>query len=88
MLYRFGPLNQEGGERRLNVAVTRAKSRITAVSSFTSADMDPGRCQARGVDLLRRSLRYAESRGDQLDRQALEACRIGIDRMLSMWRPC
>ena len=24
MLYRFGPINQDGGERRLNVAVTRA----------------------------------------------------------------
>ena len=30
MLYRFGPLNNEGGERRLNVAVTRAKHRMTA----------------------------------------------------------
>ena len=30
MLYRFGPLNAEGGERRLNVAVTRARRRMTA----------------------------------------------------------
>ncbi len=29
----FGPLNQKGGERRLNVAVTRAKEGITLVSS-------------------------------------------------------
>ena len=29
MLYRFGPLNNAGGERRLNVAVTRARSRIS-----------------------------------------------------------
>ena len=43
MLYRFGPLNQEGGERRLNVAVTRARSRIGVISSFSSADMDPAR---------------------------------------------
>ena len=33
--YRFGPLLMEGGERRLNVAVTRAKNRVTVVSSFT-----------------------------------------------------
>ena len=41
MLYRFGPVNNEGGERRLNVAITRARSRMTVVSSFSAADMDP-----------------------------------------------
>src|SRR6202011_1692093 len=44
--YRFGPLLTEGGERRLNVAVTRAKNRLTLVSSFSSRDMDPGRSAA------------------------------------------
>lgn len=72
MLYRFGPLNQEGGERRLNVAITRAKARMTIVSSFTAADMDPDCCHARGVDLLRLYLQYAGSRGATLDRQARE----------------
>jgi hypothetical protein len=33
--YRFGPLLTEGGERRLNVAVTRAKKRVTLVSSLS-----------------------------------------------------
>src|SRR5205823_7010363 len=51
--YRFGPLLTEGGERRLNVAVTRAKHRVTLVSSFSSKDMDPERSQAEGVKLLR-----------------------------------
>src|SRR5581483_5594028 len=32
--HNFGPINYEGGERRLNVAVTRAKKRMTVVSSF------------------------------------------------------
>jgi superfamily I DNA and/or RNA helicase len=41
LVYRFGPLLTEGGERRLNVAVTRAKSRLTLVSSFSSRDMNP-----------------------------------------------
>ena len=31
----FGPMNRTGGERRLNVAVTRARSRLTLVSSFS-----------------------------------------------------
>jgi superfamily I DNA and/or RNA helicase len=34
-LYRFGPLLQKGGERRLNVAITRARRRLTLVSSRT-----------------------------------------------------
>lgn len=72
MVYRFGPLNNEGGERRLNVAVTRAKSRMTVVSSFASTDLDPERTTAHGADLLRLYLQYAEGRGRRLDRQALE----------------
>ena len=66
MLYRFGPLNQEGGERRLNVAVTRARSRIGVISSFSSADMDPARLKADGAKMLRDYLRYAESGGTDL----------------------
>ena len=59
--YRFGPILQEGGERRLNVAVTRARSRLTLVSSFSHHDMDPGRSSAKGVALLRQYLEYAAS---------------------------
>ncbi len=66
MLYRFGPINNEGGERRLNVAVTRARSRMTVVSSFSADDMDPDRLRAEGAQMLRRYLRYAESRGSDL----------------------
>ena len=46
--YRFGPILQEGGERRLNVAITRARSRITLVSSFSHRDMDPGPLRRQG----------------------------------------
>jgi len=66
LLYRFGPVNLEGGERRLNVAVTRAKRRMTVVSSFSAADMDPNRVSSRGAKLLRDYLVYAESRGSDL----------------------
>ncbi len=64
--YRFGPILQEGGERRLNVAVTRARSRLTIVSSFSHRDMDPGRSSAKGAELLRQYLEYAASGGDYL----------------------
>ncbi|MGH9293205.1 MAG: AAA domain-containing protein, partial [Acidimicrobiales bacterium] len=66
MLYSFGPLNNAGGERRLNVAVTRARSRIAVISSFSSADMDPARLKAGSAQMLRDYLRYAESGGTDL----------------------
>ena len=69
LLYRFGPLLTEGGERRLNVAVTRAKNRLTLVSSFSSRDMDPERSSAEGVKLLRQYLQYVESGGTNLGDQ-------------------
>jgi len=70
--YRFGPLLTEGGERRLNVAVTRAKDRLTLVSSFSSRDMDPERSDAEGVELLRQYLQYVESDGANLGDHVLD----------------
>ena len=67
VVYRFGPLNQEGGERRLNVAVTRARRRMTVVSSFSHAEMDPDRTSAEGVAQLRGYLKYVETAGADLD---------------------
>ena len=64
--YRFGPLNQEGGERRLNVAVTRARLRMHVVSSFSHHDMAQDRSDKRGVQLLRQYLEFAASGGEEL----------------------
>ena len=59
--HNFGPLNREGGERRLNVAITRAKCNVQIVSSMHSADIDLSRSQSRGVRLLKEYLDYAEN---------------------------
>ena len=67
MQYRFGPLNMEGGERRLNVAITRARKRMTLVSSFDYADMDPVRTRSTGAKILRGFLKFAQSGGAELD---------------------
>src|SRR6516225_7635491 len=40
---RFGPLIPEGGRRRLNVAVTRARESLTVVSSFSHLDVNLAR---------------------------------------------
>ena len=63
VLHRFGPLNIEGGERRLNVAITRARNRMTVVSALRASDLDPARLRARGAMMLREFLAYAESGG-------------------------
>jgi very-short-patch-repair endonuclease len=70
--HQFGPINLEGGERRLNVAVTRARRRMTLVSSFSASDIDPNRSSSRGVALLRQYLQFADSRGDYLGDHAPE----------------
>ena len=67
MQYRFGPLNQEGGERRLNVAITRARKRMTLVSSFDYGDMDPDKTRSTGVNMLRGFLKFAQSGGTEMD---------------------
>lgn len=64
---RFGPLLAEGGRRRLNVAITRARQRLTVVSSFNHNDIDLAKVRAgSGIELLRNYLQYAASQGKRL----------------------
>jgi very-short-patch-repair endonuclease len=63
---RFGPLGTEGGERRLNVLISRAKQRCEVFSSMTDEDIDPGfSANRKGIEAFRIFLRYA--RTGQLD---------------------
>ena len=64
--HRFGPLTQDVGYRRLNVAVTRAKRRMCVVSSFSHDEIDLNRSGSRGVQLLKAYLEYAASGGTRL----------------------
>ncbi len=59
----FGPLNLTGGERRLNVAVTRAKEQVVVFSSIHGSQIDAGedgRTKAVGAVHLKAFLDYAE----------------------------
>ena len=56
----FGPLNNSGGERRLNVAVTRARREMHVFSSILAEQIDLGRTRAVGVKDLKTFLDYAE----------------------------
>ncbi|MGD0767001.1 MAG: DUF4011 domain-containing protein [Tepidisphaeraceae bacterium] len=58
--HNFGPLNRQGGERRLNVAVTRARDALTIFTSIRAEDIDLSRTKARGAELLRAYLDFAE----------------------------
>lgn len=64
LLLNFGPLNKEGGERRLNVAITRAKNNVKLVTSLHYDDIDLERTNSRGSSLLRDYLEYAEKGAD------------------------
>jgi very-short-patch-repair endonuclease len=59
MSMNFGPLNQQGGARRLNVLVTRAREKVRVFSSILPEDIDPAKTQATGVLNLRTYLDYA-----------------------------
>lgn len=55
----FGPLNQQGGWRRLNVLVTRARRQCVVFSSLRAEDLKVGPGSPRGVLALRDFLEYA-----------------------------
>ena len=57
----FGPLNNAGGERRLNVAVSRARYEMIVFSTLKSSQIDLKRSQAKGVEGLKNFLSYAET---------------------------
>jgi len=66
MYMNFGPLGHEGGERRLNVAITRAKRNIKLVGSILPSDIDLNRAQSEGARMLRAYIEYARRGTDVL----------------------
>ncbi|MBR3764630.1 MAG: DUF3320 domain-containing protein [Clostridia bacterium] len=59
MLLNLGPLSASGGERRLNVAITRARYNVKLVSSVLAGDIDLSRTASEGTRLLRAYIDYA-----------------------------
>lgn len=57
----FGALNGQGGERRLNVLITRARLCCEVFSNITHDDIDLNRSPARGVAALKVYLKYAQT---------------------------
>jgi superfamily I DNA and/or RNA helicase/very-short-patch-repair endonuclease len=58
----FGPLNQSGGERRLNVLISRAKYLCRVFSSLHYHEIDTDSSKNNGVLCLKTFLKYAETK--------------------------
>ena len=58
----FGPLSQKGGERRLNVLISRAKYQCKVFSSIHYYDINSSNGQNSGVEKLKIFLKYAETK--------------------------
>ncbi len=61
LAHNFGPLSGDGGERRLNVLISRAKLRCEVFANFTGADIDLERTPSRGVAALKLFMTFAET---------------------------
>lgn len=60
MSLNFGPLNKNGGWKRLNVAVSRARSEMIVFTSMTADMINLKRTKAKGVEALRDFLEFAQ----------------------------
>ena len=80
----FGPLNRDGGWRRLNVAVSRAKYEMIIFSSITYDMINPSATTSQGVIALRGFLEYAQKGRSSLVHKAssLELLKEGIEEQI------
>ena len=69
MYMNFGPLSREGGYRRLNVAITRAKHNVKLVGSIVPTDIDLEKVSSEGVKMLRSYIEFAQQGIVALDKE-------------------
>lgn len=68
----FGPLSKSGGERRLNVAITRAKYNVKLIGSIMPTDIDIDKISSDGPKLLRAYINFAINGTESLVREITE----------------
>jgi very-short-patch-repair endonuclease/DNA polymerase III delta prime subunit len=61
MAMSFGPIGNDGGERRLNVLISRAKRKCELFASITADDIDLERAKKPGVAALKLFMKFAET---------------------------
>lgn len=69
MYMNFGPLSRDGGYRRLNVAITRAKYNVKLVGSIQPEDINLEKTNSEGVKMLRSYIDYAKNGMDALQKE-------------------
>ena len=69
----FGPLSKSGGERRLNVAITRAKYNVKLVGSIMPTDINTDKISSEGPKLLRAYIDFAINGPSILEREISES---------------
>ena len=84
MSLNFGPLNREGGWRRLNVAISRARYEMKVFSTITADQIDLNRTSAEGVAGLKAFLEYAEKGRDALRYRISESAKTDDGLVLAV----
>lgn len=81
----FGPINRDGGWRRLNVAISRARKCMTVFSTITYDMIDMSRTSSEGVAGLKGFLEFAQKGSSVLAVRAASATRSGhnIERLIA-----
>lgn len=75
----FGPLSREGGYRRLNVAITRAKHNVKLVGSIVPTDIDLEKVSSEGVKMLRSYIEFAQQGIVALEKELTFNCDLEFD---------
>ena len=76
----FGPINQSGGERRLNVAVSRAREEMIVFTSLKPYHI-PKEGLSKGVEILRKFLSYASH--ETMERKIDEETAVSYETIVS-----
>ncbi len=84
----FGPLNRDGGWRRLNVAITRARQEMKVFATLRPEQIDLTRTSAQGVQALKAFLEYAQDGRLPLEENAVSSRSLehsGIADAICAW---
>ena len=82
-IHNFGPLNKKGGERRLNVAITRAKYNVKIVASILDTTIDLSKSEAVGTKLIKEYLALARNKNFKTESKSDENSKNYILQELS-----
>ncbi|WP_025715969.1 DUF4011 domain-containing protein [Paenibacillus sp. 1-18] len=79
MYMNFGPLSRDGGYRRLNVAITRAKYNVKLVGSIRPTDIKLESTKAEGVKMLRSYIEFAMNGPEVLQQELSYSDTVNVD---------